>query len=199
MNRSELIFSLICENDETFQNISKEDTAKLLVTSKIVHSNINVTAMAAKYKAQDLFSKLNRNIISLAFARLKKNEESVIECFSKEQRLIDILFNSDVKVVQNFLMKYISEYKQQMYDSIYNTYYFEDIEQAIFEEHQRIVEAYGLYEDVYYHQHDPTHCMFEKNEYFEFYDNVEKYGNYILDEWMRNNWGDTEDIDDEDF
>lgn len=193
MTRLDLIFSLVCENDTTFQNISKADTAKLLLTSKIAQENANVAQMAAKYKAQDLFNKLNRNIISLAFANLKKREEDIIQYFSKEQRLMDTLFKSkDKTVIDNFLMKFISEYKQYMYDSIYNTYYFEDVEQAIFEEYQRIVEAYSLDNDVYYHEYDPAHIMFNEKDYYEFYENVEKHGDYILDIWMNYSPDDTD-------
>jgi hypothetical protein len=138
-------------------------------------------------KCQEHFDKIENNCIKLVFAINKDNKEVIAECAQIEKDLIQsALTCNEAGYVKMFLL---SEYKEQVYNSMYDPC-FERIENDVFHELKRIIESMYTYEDIYHHQHEQNHFLF-KNKFYSFFEFIESKGVNVMDPW-----NDTEEYDD---
>jgi hypothetical protein len=210
MPNTALVFEIVFENENTFCNISKEECKLLLDTSCSMcmkntnilgfmqEQTINYTNRKLKAKTEDFFQKFDRNTISLFFAKAKKNEETIHKYELIETTLMEEINSSLCKDL--FRDLFIAEYKEKLYDFENTLMEIEEISHL--NEFERIAyQYYGLHE-LYNHIHDPDSFMYNDGKhYYSFYENIEKYGDCILDLFnMTDNGLDGEfTIEDEEF
>jgi hypothetical protein len=138
-------------------------------------------------KCQDLFNQLENNCIKLVFAKNKDNEEVIKTCTQTENELVKTVLTCDEANYCKIF--FLSEYKEQVYNSIHDPY-FERIEQDVFNEIERIIESMYTYEDIYQHHHDQQHFLF-KDKFYSFFEFVESKDINIMD-----SYNNTEEYDD---
>jgi hypothetical protein len=140
-----------------------------------------------KNKCQNLFNKIENNCIKLVFAKNRDNKETITKCAEIEKELIqEALTCNEAVYVKMF---FLSEYKEQIYNSMHDPY-FERIENDVFNELNRIINSMYTYEDIYQYQHEQNHFLF-KNKFYSFFEFVESKGVNIID-----SWNNTEEYDD---
>ena len=136
-----------------------------------------------KEMTQRYFDQFDSNTISIFCAKHNKQYERVVELKTKEEALMNEIFNSEVSDI--FCDLLIAEYKEMYYESIYFPH-FEHGEMLHMEEYERIILEYYGENTLWEHEHDPTHFMYDDgNHHYMFYDMIEKRGFYILDEQDR--------------
>lgn len=172
MQQSELVMSLVLLNEQTFKNLSKEDVKKIVMTTKIVKENKNIERQYNTYKAIDLYNKLHKVVIGYVFG--KQTDETINE-------LISHVYKSNEEIQKNFFNLMISEYKEYVYNSIYDPY-FEDTEIKIMDKYECIIKSdEQIQERLCKHVHEASDEIYER-AYYMFHEMVEKYGYSILDE-----------------
>jgi hypothetical protein len=146
------------------------------------------TAMCSVQEQEDLknatqayFDEFDKNTISLFFAK-NKNDTALIKQYKEtEEHLMDKIIKTD-NIRDIFEKLLIAEYKERVYESI-NFPHFEYTEMLHMEEYKRIIIEYYGENTLWEHEHDPTHFMFNDGKHFYmFYEMVEVYGDYILDQ-----------------
>lgn len=190
MPNTALVFEIVFENENTFNNISKEECKRLLDTSCSMcmkntnilnfmqEQTINYTNRKLKAKTEEFFQKFDGNTISLFFAKAKKNEEKIHEYELIEAKLMEEINSSLCKNL--FRDLFIAEYKEKLYDYEYTLLEIEEIDHL--NEFERIAYQYYGFDELYNHIHNPDNFMYNDGKhYYSFYENVEKYGDHILD------------------
>jgi peroxiredoxin len=180
---TELALSIVFDNTNCFKNLDKQQTKMLLLTCKDAKLNENIEKMRVKYVATNLFQNLDTSVTSLMFAHYNSDLAKIEKTQSQIVTILNDVYARNDAVSDAFKMLTISEYKEQIYNSI-NDPTFEMVEMDILYTLDEIINENPELFDVYNHQHDPSHFIFEDRKVeYSFYEQVEKDGGYILDEW----------------
>lgn len=94
------------------------------------------------------------------------------------------------RVSEFFKMFFISEYKEKVYESMFDPC-FKKRDEDLLIELERIIESMYTYEEIHNYTHDPQHFLFA-DKFYSFFEYIESKGINILDPW-----NDTEVYDDE--
>lgn len=156
-----LVFTIIFNNENTFNDLSREQCKLLLDTScSMSMKNPNVLQAMMQFQieynqsmAKVCYEMLHSNIVSLVFAKSRK-ELDKISLYSTTEADIIMSANKNDIILDNFKKLLVAEYKQQVYDNTHDPY-FDQIEHAIMNETKRIIiKNYGKeYLKNYRHNH----------------------------------------------
>lgn len=183
MDRCSLVMSVVFDNNHAFEDLSKEDTMKLLLVSKLSITNKNIIKYQTKYQVYHLFQKFDRNIVSLIFAKNMDDDATILDCLQLQAEILTLVHHSQSEFKDCFFRLLFAVYKEYIYGSLYHPH-FERTEYMIMAEYENIFHTDDeLYAQLFCHQHDPTHYMFNhlNSCYYDFYDMIEKDGRCILD------------------
>ena len=179
MDRGYLILSIVL--DTVVTNLSKEDTKNLLFTNKYASTNEHIIRMRNKYTVIHYYELLKGIVISLVFAKDKKDLSKINSCEEEKQKICDTVYGSNETIRGCFALLMVAEYKEYVYNSMFDSD-FDEVEDAIMLEYEAIVEGNGAFFMSKQHVHDPSHYMFTDVEY-SFYEMYEIKGFNILDDW----------------
>jgi hypothetical protein len=188
MNQSELVFSLIFENEEAFKDISKQQIGIVCNTTKLAMSNNNIIQLRNKYMAFDMYNSVSDKINEALFTLYNGGGAITVAkykdlCNEAHNLMADIYdfccYNPDVKDCLEMII--MAEYKEATYNIIYsyrdNRYrHFHEMLSQVFVDNLHT----SVCDDVYNHIHDPNHYVIGGKTY-KFYDEVEKHGNSVLE------------------
>ena len=185
--------SIVFDNTETFKNLSADDTAKIMMTTKLYETNQNIIMARDIYTAESMFNDLDEAITSYVMAVNKaitsyvideENEEKQRLCEQKITEILENVRNSSDEVYDCFTMLFMAEYKERIYWSLYDCKK-SDIEDDILAEYDNIINNYDydLFCILQEHYHDPEHYVFQNknNTFYSFYEQIEVKGYSILD------------------
>jgi hypothetical protein len=204
MDRSDLVLSIVFDCKETFNEISKEHTANVIMATKMSETNVNITLMKNKYSAEHLYDKFHSAVISLVFAKDKDDKDKQESSKEKIVNVFDVLNNSSDEVYDYFCMLLMAEYKEMIFNSICDPT-FENVEADILEEYDSIIDNdENLYYIAQEHYHDPNHVVFQnKPSCYSFYYMAEAKGLNIIEMYETGNHDDLFNLnyneDDEDW
>jgi len=151
---------------------------RLLSKPKAI-KRIRQTMMQSKTYAEEMFQKLENNIISMAFAKNKNDTNKIKELELTERKLINALLDGPVENYNFFMALFIAEYKERTYWSFFDIH-CEQIEYDILAEYSRIFSKNMIWDCMAKsHKHDPNHIM-NKGKSYHFYDMIEHKGRNIL-------------------
>ena len=188
MNQSELVFSLIFDNEDALKTISKQQIGILCCTTKLAMSNNNIMQLRNKYMALDMYDSVLNKINEALFTLYNGGSAITVAkykdlCNEAHNLMTDIYdfccYNADVKdCLEMYIM---AEYKETTYNIMYsyrdNRYrHFHDMLSQVFIHNMHT----SVCDDVYNHIHDPNHYVFDGKKY-KFYEEVEKQGNSVLE------------------
>lgn len=135
--------------------------------------------MRSKNYADEMFQKLESNIISMVFAKNKNDVEKLRELERTERQIINAVLDGPVEGYHFFMTLLIAEYKERTYWSLFDAHY-EQIECDILAEYSRIFNKNCIWDSMAKSmKHDPTHIMLAGKSY-HFYDMLEHKGCNIL-------------------
>jgi len=133
----------------------------------------------SKTRAEEMFQKLENNIISIVFAKENNNVEKIKTLEHTKRELINNLLDGSVEVYNFFMALFIAEYKERTYWSYFDVH-SEQIECDILAEYSRIFIKNRVWDCMAKSlKHDPNHIMFQGKSY-HFYDMLEHKGRNIL-------------------
>jgi hypothetical protein len=142
-----------------------------------------VEQLRIKDTVNQLYKELDSAIISLTFGKMNEDDDTIKASQNKIDKTLRKVYNGDDETFDAFVRLVLAEYKEKIYDNIYDACYDNVEGKILMEYHQLITEDAHLY-DVHNHQHDPTHYMFNDDKHFySFYEMVESNGGSILEEW----------------
>lgn len=187
MDLSQLVMSIVFENEEAFKNISKKQLGIICCTTKLASTNKNIIQSWNKYIAYDMYDSIVDKLWEAERVSMKSgyNHEYISISSSICSIMADIAefcsYNSDVKDCLQRLVA--AEHKEASYNIIYS---YRDNDYRRFYSNQRDLFIDTIYDsiwfDIHNHIHDPSHYMFADKSY-SFYDKIEKCGNSILEIW----------------
>ena len=150
------------------RNANKPQNATLKMMTKVQH-------------ALHLYKELHSNIITNVFAKKNKDTQKMQESDNKIQSILESVYQVDEETKDIFMRQLISEYKENVYESVYDPCY-EAVEMDILCKYDSIMDTDKLYTELCNHEHDPTHFMYEEGGgYYDFYDRIEKNGGSVLE------------------
>lgn len=164
MEQSDLVISIVFDNDNTFKDLTKEETANILLTTKISQQNQNIKNMIAKYSAEYLYRLLHNNIY---------NEK-------KKEELLDKMHASSNDIQDCFKRIMMAIYKEIIYCNKTDDV-FSHVTYDMMLEYKKIIHNNEEFYDPYNHEHEPKHYMFADNKRcYLFYELFEKHGYKLL-------------------
>jgi len=184
MDKSELILSLILDNNVIFHSFSSKEITCLKVSCKYAYNNKILKNMQNKHRALDLYY-ISWDMIVEAYQVLKnyRTSEDLIlsrKLFNDHKEFVKKLEDESDDIKDCLSRIIIAEYKDLLYNLAYN-----NIDNSLYYDYKFIFEQieYEMIEKLTFcnistHIHDPNHYAFmniDKN-YYKFYDNIEKYG-----------------------
>lgn len=180
---TELALSIVFDNTNCFKNLNKEQTKMLIFTCKDAQLNSNVQQMRIKYSVMHLCEEVKDLVTSLVFARQNEDVQKIDNILVKINTIIYNIYVRDDELSDAFIRLMMAEYKEMIFDSIYDPSLL-DIDLYILDEYDQIIIDNEELFDPYNHYHDPTHYMFADTEYvYSFYELCEKDGHSILARW----------------
>jgi|LakMenE18May11ns_1017448.scaffolds.fasta_scaffold9959677_38 hypothetical protein len=199
MDRSELVLSIVFDCKETFNHLSRHDTANVILATKMSETNENITLMKNKYTAEHLYDKFHSAATSLVFAKNKNDKDKEESSKEKIDNVFDMLENSSNAVYNYFCMLMMAEYKEMIFNSICDPT-FDNIEADILGEFNNIIDNdRDLYHIARKHYHDPYHVIFQnKPSYYSFYYMAEANGLNMIEMYETGNYDDLIHYDDND-
>jgi hypothetical protein len=188
MDMSELVMSIVFENEEAFKDISKKQIGIICKTTKLATESITIMQMRNKYMAFDMYNSVSNKLNEALYTLYNGGcPETVAKyealCSEAHDIMADIYdfcsYNPDVKDCLQMLI--MAEYKEATYNIVYsyrdNKYrHFHTMLSQVFIENLHT----SVCDDVYNHFHEPHHYVFDGKKYM-FYDKVEINGNSILE------------------
>ena len=189
---TEQALTIVLSDDGLFNNLTKDQTLMMLLTFKDAKYNKGIQEMKIKHKTYSIYNKLHSAIISLAFANNKNDLTKILDSHARINSLLNQVYESDANAQDAFIRLMMAEYKELVYNSIYDPY-FDRIEAALHGIYEKIVTEKEEYFDVQNHCHDPTHYMFADMKLYDFYDMIECKGLNILCDQHNNDSYDSDD------
>ncbi len=164
MERSDLVLSIVFENDKTFKDLTKEETANILLATKISQENQNIKNMIAKYTVEYFYRLLHDNIYDEA----------------KKEEVLERMYSASSDIQDCFKRIIMATYKELLYcnktDDVFSHATYDMIL-----EYKKIIYDNEEFYDPYNHEHDHLHYMFTDNKRcYLFYELFEKHGYYLL-------------------
>ena len=145
-----------------------------------------------KDKVNNVYKMFFSTIISIAFAQAQ-GDLAKKEAKEKEQTeiLSQIQTDEENDCFDRLLM---AEFKEEMYECD-NAAKFTHQDALVLWKFQDFVRDNYDPDFVYYHEHDPTHYMFDDDcHYYSFYEMKECYGENTLEEWVETAYNYDENI-----
>lgn len=164
MERSDLVLSIVFNNDNAFKNLTKEETRNILLATKISQENQNIKNMIAKYTAEYFYRLLHNNIY---------------DC-SKKEDILERMYSSSDDIQDCFKRIIMATYKELIYcnktDDVFSHATYD-----MMLEYKKIVYDNEEFYDPYNHEHDPRHYIFaDGKRCYLFYELFEKHGYNLL-------------------
>jgi hypothetical protein len=176
VDKMDLVFSVLFENNNAFEELSKESCKNLLdVSCSMCVKNKNIKEAMTKYQVNHLRELVSKNVIKLMFA---KDEESKDLLLQKQQAIFDSI--SKDEILDGLRRLVIADFKEMVYESIYFPY-FTDQESDEMQEYFELIERHFGENAAYNHVHDPTHYIFSGEPCYYMFYNVEIKGESIMD------------------
>ena len=209
----DLVVELVFDNTEVFKNLSAKETMNLLLTSKRASENKNIQEARmrynARYYARDMYYSVLETLEDAChFMSISRNTEACREryqtLFVKANDMIEIIAKycqKDAHIRECLEMLIMAGYKENQYTNIYcpcEPYMSRSVE--IFYE-SYFFEKLAIC-DKWTHVHDPSHYVFDEDEYYEFHEiekEQQKSMTNIYREAMYTQYGDDSDYDEDDM
>jgi hypothetical protein len=149
-----------------------------------------------KHDVQKLFKEFDSNIVSLVFAIMNDDTNKIVACEQKKEEFFNRIYELDEETQDCFFRLLIANYKEYIYGNLCDPA-FSGIEFRILSEYDKLISADDyIFNIAYNHEHDPTHYLFNDGQnYFQFYEFVERKGYYIMDMWESDQYPVDEDYE----
>lgn len=137
----------------------------------------------AKLKARNVFEQFESITISYVFAQNKGDTEKMQECNDREMKILDILETDEEQ--EAFDALFLAEYKEMIYDSIYDPT-FKKVESDILAEYHAYAMRNFDIDYLYESKHDPFHFVFDgyTGKYsYSFHYMLEVEGKNVFEIW----------------
>ena len=175
----DLVLSLILDNTNSLQVFDKICYHNLLLTNKECYKNKNIQNEIFKYYIYYLYKLFDNNISFIVFSKLSEHYDNVQYTSTEEIRIIEMI-NKNEKVKKAFSNLLISEYKELVYNSIFDPYHDTFYDKLI--EYERFLAENYSNNDIIDHKYDTTYLLKNK-KYYLYYEMIEKHGKNILNAW----------------
>ena len=188
---SELVMSIVFDNDSTFQWLTKQQTKNVLLTNKQASKNKNAIAMRNKYYALKLYYDLYALVYKVGTAVHYARTPMQKSLSRRMQRECDVIIKNTSKIcyenegVCDCMSRIIiADFKESLYTEMYN---HNDTEFARFM--RALCASVFINElkicNVQNHVHDPTHYVFHGAKQYTFYEKFEKHGLSMIEEHQK--------------
>lgn len=169
MNQSELVMSIVFDNEEIFKWLTPRQTHILLLTSKASAANKSVQAMRSKHYAMRMYYDMYGMIYEIATTSSTAEKKEHVRLQKQCAKLIKFAANICAKeeAIKDCLSrKIMAAYKEGIYTIMY-TEINSTARSVFFLAESALINELGIC-DVEDHKHDPNHYVFEKDEYYTF-------------------------------
>lgn len=187
MNNSELVISIVLDNNNAFHYLSAQEIATLMTSCKNAWNSNVLKNMRNKHRALYLYYKawdiMNEAYFVLKHYRTSKDLALSRKLFKEHKEIVKAFYNetNDVKDCLSRIL--IAEYKELLYDLAYDY-----IDNSSYYDYEFLLEnfKYNMLQNLTFcnitHIHDPTHYTFMDidNNYYKFYIQIEKQGINLL-------------------
>lgn len=179
MDRIELVVSLVFVNDETFQNLTKNELANLMLTSKQSYTNKNIIRqidiMYIKINVYEIFKIFDENIKNMGISKDRRDMEKYSLYMNNIYQISTTVQKECMEFQDCFIDLVIAEYKEYVYENFYSRN-FDGIKCIYMKTYKDFLISNNL---LYDHVHDPTHFMYkDNNKTYNFYEKIEKFEDY---------------------
>lgn len=213
MTNMDLIVEIVFDNTETFKNLSAKETMNLLLTSKRANENKNVQQARlqyiARYYARDMYYSVLETLEDACyFMSISRNTDACREryhtLFYKAEDMIKIISKyceKDAHIRECLEMLIMAAYKENLYTRIYcsGELFMTPRVEIFFKSY--FLEKLAIC-DKFTHVHDPSHYVFDEDEYYEFHEiekEQQKSMTKIYRDHMYAQFGDDSDYDEDEL
>jgi hypothetical protein len=182
MDMSELVMSIVFDNEEAFKNTSKQQIGIICNTTKLAVSNNTIMQLRQKYMALDMYNSVSNKLDEALFTLHNGGGPKTVAkytalCNEAHDMMADIYdfcyYNADVKECLEMVI--MAEYKEATYNIVYS--YRDNSYREMYHLYEQV---FNNYIDIYNHIHNPYHYVFNGKKY-NFYEEVEKHGDSVLE------------------
>jgi hypothetical protein len=188
MDQSELIISIVLDNDNAFHNLSAHETALFMTSCKNAWTSKALQKMHNKHRAMYVYNKawhlMERACLVLKHYRTLEDLDLSDKLF-KEHKEIVASFHNETSEVKDCLSRIlIAEYKELLYNLAYD-----NIDNSSYYHHQFLFEIFkeDMLQNLSFcnidtHIHDQSHYAFMdiEDDHYKFYTQIEKRGKNLL-------------------
>jgi hypothetical protein len=177
VDQAHLVFSVLFENDNAFEELSKESCKNLLdVSCSMCVKNKNIKQAMNKYQITHLHKLVQQNVRKMMITNDEETKDLLLQ---NQQAIFDSITNEEI--LDGLKRLLIANFKELVYESMYFPH-FTDEESDEMQEYFELIKRHFGENAAYNHVHDPSHYLFSGEPcYYMFYYYVEIKGTSIMD------------------
>jgi len=180
--------SIVLSHSDVFNQLTANDTVKILRTSKATETSELIIKRDA-YTARHYYYQLYDTVYDLVMAKNVKNKDEIRACNKKISSIMDDVYTLNDTAYDCFKTIFIAEYKEMLFAEVCNPD-FSYIDVKVLKKYEELVE---FNEDFYtffkQHVHSPEHPVYlGENKYYNFHDKAESKGIFMSDMYETGNF-----------
>lgn len=188
MDKSELILSIVLDNDDAFHYLSAQDIAIFMSSCKNAYNSKVLQKMQTKHRAWYLFYKawyvMEEAHLVLKHYRTIQDLDLSRKLFAEHKQLVKSFEDETIDIKDCLSRVLIAEYKELLYhlayDYIDNSSYYHC--KHLYESFKYNMLTNLSFCNILTHIHDPTHYVFMNidSNCYKFYHQIERQGKSAL-------------------